>query len=207
MRNPSNQSQNAEPSRRRFLASAAATVAGCSVEDSSGRNDAVLAPEIITVGPPVRTASDIEGWNIGLISASRPYLTADENQARSLALLHELTHFARYRVRGCYTEFHGSAEARVVEAHAYLVIGPPDDSGNLKGFLRKIGRKYEQDAVIHKGYYRDAELHALRDLPDQGLREMDRKKPWSVRPGSPRFLLHHDDVPASSHPIDSIWGS
>ncbi len=30
----------------------------------------------------------------------------------------------------------------------------------------QIGRQYEQDAVIHKGYYRDAELHALKDLPD-----------------------------------------
>jgi hypothetical protein len=58
--------------------------------------------------------------------------------------------------------------------HGYLVIGRSDDSGNLKGFLRKCGRKYDQDAVIHKGYYRDAELHALKNLPNLGLSDKEK---------------------------------
>jgi hypothetical protein len=41
--------------------------------------------------------------------------------------------------------------------------------------LRKLGRKYGQDAVIHKGYYRDAELHALKDLPDLGMADKEKK--------------------------------
>jgi len=45
-------------------------------------------------------------------------------------------------VRGRYIETHGSPYARPVDEHAYLVFGNDDDSGNLKGFLRKYGRMY-----------------------------------------------------------------
>ena len=55
-----------------------------------------------------------------------------------------------------------SASAGPIEQHSFLVIGSADDSGNLKGFLRKIGRKFNQDAVVWKGYYRDVLLFALR---------------------------------------------
>jgi hypothetical protein len=53
----------------------------------------------------------------------------------------------------------------VTEEYACLVIGHSDDSGNLQGFLRKYGWRYGQDSVTYKGYYRDALLLALRDLP------------------------------------------
>lgn len=89
--------------------------------------------------------------------------------------MHELTRFGRYRIRGRYIENPDLAVARVVEAHAYLVIGQPDDSENLMGFLRKTDQKYEQDAVIHKGYYRDAELQALKDLPNLGMSDKARQ--------------------------------
>ena len=54
---------------------------------------------------------------------------------------------------------------KVTEEYACFVIGRSDDSGNLKGFLRRYGRRYGQDSVTYKGYYRDALLLALRDLP------------------------------------------
>ena len=81
-------------------------------------------------------------------------------------------HFGRLHVRGRYCASDGSPP---IEERAWLVTGRSDDSGNLKGALRKLGRKYGQDAVIHKGYYRDAELHALKDLPDLGMADKEKK--------------------------------
>ncbi len=82
--------------------------------------------------------------------------------------------FGRLLVRGCYVEKCRSGDARAVDVRAYLLVGDTDDSGNVKGFPRKLGRAYEQDAFVYKNYYRDAELHALNDRPDLGM--ADRKK-------------------------------
>ena len=104
-------------------------------------------------------------------SASRPELTPRENAPRSDNLLHDirLKGFGFLNVRGRYVENYGTVRARSIDEHGFLVFGSADDSGNLKGFLRKYGRKFDQDAVVHKGYYRDVHLHALKDLSDIGL--------------------------------------
>jgi hypothetical protein len=136
--------------------------------------------------PPERVRTDIESKNLGLIAAWRPELTPSENQARDAELQGEIQQspFGFLHVRGQYVSVSGSASERLT-AHAYLLIGNPDDSGNLRGFLRKTGRKFQQDAVIHKGYYRDAELIALRELPDLGLRD---KEKTSLGMFSPAFV-------------------
>jgi len=159
--------------RRRFLSSAAATTVCARV--AAAREQVEPAPEVIRVGPPERPRSDIESWNLGLITAYRPELTPAENEARRQQLWTELSHFGRFDVRGRYVENCGSANARTLDVKAYLVIGSSDDSGNLKGALRKWGRKYEQNAVIHKAYYRDAELHALKDLADLAMNDKEKE--------------------------------
>ena len=90
---------------------------------------------------------DIESWNLGLITAYRPGFSPGENLARDRELWADLLHFGRLQVRGRYVENYGSRHAKPMDVRAYLVIGRSDDSGNLKGALRKYGRKYEQDAV------------------------------------------------------------
>jgi hypothetical protein len=161
--------------RRRFLVSAGATVACTGVAASSEQVEAA-APEVIRLGPPGRARSDIESWNVGLITACRHELTPAENEARDAELRTEIRHrFGLLYLRGRYIENYGLPGARPTDEHAYLVFGNDDDSGNLKGFLRKYGRKYEQDGVIHKGYYRDAHFHALRDLPGLGMNDGDWK--------------------------------
>jgi hypothetical protein len=75
-----------------------------------------------------------------------------------------------------------SAGSGPIEQHAFLVIGSADDSGNLKGFLRKIGRKFNQDAVVWKGYYRDVLLFALRGLPALGMADGDVQNLGRFRP-------------------------
>ena len=90
--------------------------------------------------------------------------------------------FGLLYLRGRYIENYGLPCARPTDEHAYLVIGNDDDSGNLKGFLRKYGRRYEQDSVIHKGYYRDAHLHALRCLPRLGMSDVEAREPRPFHP-------------------------
>ena len=161
--------------RRGFLSSAAATTVCAGVAAAPEHAEPAPVPEVIPIGPPERPQTDIEAWNVGLITAYRPELTLAENQARDRVLRADLYCFGNFHVRGRYVENYLSPDARPFDVHGYLVRGSSDDSGNLKGFLRKCGRKYEQDAVIHKGYYRDAELHALKDLPDLGLSDKEKK--------------------------------
>jgi hypothetical protein len=180
--------------RRRFLSGGAAVMAGTTVAASETSPVPLVAeqpttPLVVEIAPPERVRTDIESKNIGLITAFREELTAVENQASDARLLDELyqSPFGFLHVRGDYVGF---ADERL-SVHAYLLIGNSDDSGNLKGFLRKTGRTFEQDAVIHKGYYRDAELHALRDFPDLGLRDKDKT---SLGPFNPASLGHYFTV-------------
>ena len=161
--------------RRRFLSSAAATTVCAGAAAAREPVEPAPFPEVIQIGPAERPRSDIESWNLGLITAYRPELTPAENEARYQELWTDLYHFGRYHVRGRYVENYASANARPIGVEACFVFGGSDDSGNLKGALRKLGRKYEQDAVIHKGYYRDAELHALKDLPDLAMSDKEKK--------------------------------
>jgi hypothetical protein len=144
--------------RRRFLTAAAATTA------AFGPSAAPRAEpmEIVRAGPRQRPEDDIEAWNLGLITAHRPELTAAENRLRMGELRADIGNgFGLFQLRGRYVPEPG---AEPIEENAFLLFGSTDDSGNLKGFLRKFGRKFGQEAVIWKGYYRDVLLFALSDL-------------------------------------------
>lgn len=168
--------------RRRFLTSATATVACTGLAAPSAQAHAV-GPEVVGIGPPERPRSDIEAWNIGLISAYRRELTRAENQARDAELRTEIRRcFGFLYLRGRYVENYGLSHAQPMDEQAYFVIGHDDDSGNLKGFLRKYGRSYGQDSIVYKGYYRDAHLYALKDLPRLGMNDGDAKSLGPFRP-------------------------
>jgi hypothetical protein len=169
--------------RRCFLVSAAATAA-CTGVAASVEEIEAAGPEVVRIGPPERPRSDIEAWNVGLITAYRRELTPPENEACDAELRAEIRRhrFGLLYLRGRYIENYGLPCARPTDEHGYLVRGNDDDSGNLKGFLRKYGRKYEQDSVIYKGYYRDVHLHALRNLPGLGMNDGDAKSLGQFHP-------------------------
>jgi hypothetical protein len=191
--------------RRGFLVSAAATVACTGV---AAPVEQVAAAEVIRIGPPERPRSDIEAWNVGLITAYRRELRPAENQARDAELRTEIRRcFGLLYLRGRYIENFGSPCARPTDEHAYLVFGSDDDSGNLKGFLRKYGRRYEQDGVIHKGYYRDAHLHALRTLPGLAMNDGDAKSLGRFHPnrlGVLHTLMTRGDACAPSIALNDL---
>ena len=159
--------------RRRFLMLATVTVASTSVPVE---HVGAAGPEVIRIGPPERPRTDIEAWNVGLISAHRPELTSVENLIRDAELRTEIRQcFGLLHLRGRYVADYGLPHVKTTEEYACFVSSHSDDSGNLKGLLRKYGRKYGQDSVIYKGYYRDAVLLALRDLPALGMKDGDTR--------------------------------
>ncbi len=165
--------QSTAINRRGFLWSAAASTACVSVAATEN----AAAPETIHLVPPARQTMDIEARNLGLITAYRPELTLSENRTRNGKLHADLAPFCgRLEVRGRYLENWRLPDQRAKEIEAILVFGNAEDSGNLKGLLRKYGRKYDQDAVLHKPYYQDAQLYALKYMPDLGMSERDTKK-------------------------------
>ncbi len=88
-----------------------------------------------------RVAQHVHERNIGMITAHRGHLTADENKERN------------EHVKGTYVENYGKENAKPVSEHSFLVIGKKgDDSGALKGFLKTHGAKYDQDSILHKAH-------------------------------------------------------
>jgi hypothetical protein len=102
-----------------------------------------------------RILSHIEKRNIGFITAFRGGSATPlaQNRALNRQLQTEIRQagFGYLRVVGSWPENEGTPEEREVVEESFLVIGSArDDSGNLRGFLKKTGAKYHQDAVIYK---------------------------------------------------------
>jgi hypothetical protein len=93
------------------------------------------------------------GCNVGLISAFRSDLTADENQQRSAELQQALGRFWCLDIEVRLTERGAPFVRRTWMEHAYLLLGGKSfDSGNLKGFLRQYGALHNQRLVLYKPF-------------------------------------------------------
>jgi hypothetical protein len=156
------------------------------------------ATEVIRIGPRQRLESDIEAWNVGLITGHRSELSSAENIDRSAVLQGEIRKggFGLLHWRGQYIPSAGVG-------HAFLVIGRPDDSGNLKGFLRKAGRKFNQNAVVWKGYYRDVLLFALKDMPALGMADGDVQNLGRFHP---RYIARYHALMTRPDSAEGTWG-
>ncbi|MFL9855099.1 hypothetical protein PQR72_05075 [Paraburkholderia madseniana] len=93
--------------------------------------------------------------NVGFITAHRSDYSAEENLSRSRQLQSDIrsSGFGFRYIDGHFIENHGTPDARKAVERAYMVIGRKgDDSGNMMGFLKKYGAKYDQDCVIYKSH-------------------------------------------------------
>ena len=124
--------------------------------------------EVISVVPAQRHESELKGWNLGLLAPHRLERCGNVRKPPGTEQLwSELGHFGRILVRGCYVPF-GDAP---IKLESFLLRGSPEDSGNLKGFLRKFTRQNCCSSFIYKGYYRDTEVHHFRDGSVYGVRK------------------------------------
>lgn len=102
-----------------------------------------------------RILTHIETRNIGFVTAFRggSSVPLEQNRARNRQLQSDIRQagFGFLRVQGSWPENEGTPEEQQVVEESFLVIGKEgDDNGQLKGFLKKVGAKYNQDAVIFK---------------------------------------------------------
>ena len=77
-----------------------------------------------------------------------PY-TKKDNQKRNKSLLAKIQS-KRYNVtsvKGTYIENYGSPEAQEVGEHVFFVVDS-NDTGKLKGDLKKWGEEFEQDSIL-----------------------------------------------------------
>lgn len=102
-----------------------------------------------------RILTHINERNIGFVTAFRGGSAGvlSQNRARNRELQTEIRKagFGFLKLTGSWPENEGTPEEEQVVEESFLVIGTDgDDKGQLRGFLKKAGAKYQQDAVIYK---------------------------------------------------------
>lgn len=90
--------------------------------------------------------------NIGMITAYRGDYSKQQNETRNSNLISDIRSagFGFVPVVGHYIENPGTPEEMKVIEKSFVVISSADDSGRLKGFLKRMGVKYNQDSVLYK---------------------------------------------------------
>lgn len=107
-----------------------------------------------------------QGRNIGIISAMRGERSHEENETahRELAGHIRKAGYGYVKVHSGFEENKGTPQARKVLEKSYLVIGKKGhDNDHLVNHLKKWGKQYDQDAVLHKTHdQEEASLHSLK---------------------------------------------
>lgn len=120
--------------------------------------------------------------NIGMITAFRSENTKQENLKLNKNLEADIRKagFGVIRVKGRYIENFGTEDATPVDENSYLVVGDKgDDSGKLLSFLQKLGKKYKQDSILHKGTQDEkAVLHGTKEGGWPGLGKTHETGTW-----------------------------
>jgi hypothetical protein len=111
---------------------------------------------------------------MGIMSAERGHLSPEENNRRSKTLHGELK-AAGHKVIpafGGYIENHNTPEAKETRERSFIVMHnkPGDDKGVVKKTLTTLGRKYDQDSILHKPHNSDiASLHGTNKAAWPGM--------------------------------------
>ena len=89
---------------------------------------------------------------IGLITAFRGDKTTEDNMKLNKELAYDIRKegYGYVFIEGNYIENIGKADERKVKEDSLLVIGSDKDNGKLKFLLKKLIKKYNQDAAIYK---------------------------------------------------------
>ena len=101
-----------------------------------------------------RVASHVANRHVGMLTAFRSGLSAEENNKRNADLKADFKsngiHYIP--VRGRYTEGYGTAKEKPSsDERSFMVLGKEgEDNDRIKNFLVKHGKKYGQDSVLYK---------------------------------------------------------
>jgi beta-glucosidase/6-phospho-beta-glucosidase/beta-galactosidase len=115
----------------------------------------VSTMQVLDEASLIRLWQHTQERNIGIVTAYRGRYPVSENKKRNAQLQADIRSagFGFYKVEGHYIEGYGSEVSKDVKEQAFLVIGEKgNDSGKLKGLLKKWGAKYNQDSVLYKSF-------------------------------------------------------
>ncbi|TPI65539.1 hypothetical protein FJ420_11720 [Mesorhizobium sp. B3-1-3] len=89
--------------------------------------------------------------NIGLITAFQKAAATQENPERNSELAAAIRgRFGYIKVRGRLVAENGVDTGKSIDDESFLLVGNSDDSGNMLGFLRQQGQRFEQNCVLYK---------------------------------------------------------
>ena len=121
-----------------------------------------------------RLLTHLDNRNVGIITAFRGGSgeQLEVNLARNRELQAEIRKagFGYLRLEGHYVENEGTPEETPVEEQSFFVIGSEeDDNGKLKGFLRSMMKKYQQESAIFKPWNSTTTDLIFRDNPAESM--------------------------------------
>lgn len=89
---------------------------------------------------------------MGMITAYRGQYSIEQNEKRNSQLISDIRSagFGYVPVTGFYVENPGTEDEQKVTEKSFVVISSANDSGRLRFFLEKSGKKYDQDSVLYK---------------------------------------------------------
>lgn len=104
--------------------------------------------------------SNVEGKNVGIISAFRSAYDKKENLRRTKELQNDLNHAGlRFtKLTGHYIEGFGSKSEKAPKKEiSFLVFADKnDDDKGLEQIMKELGEKYNQDSIIFKPFDSDS---------------------------------------------------
>lgn len=128
-----------------------------------------------------RVLSHLATRNVGMVTAFRRTFDLAENRSRNRELQAQIraAGFGFLRLGGYWIEDKGLPTETPVEEESFFVIGSKDDDqGKMLGFLRKMGKKYEQDAIIYKPWNSESANLVFMSNPSQ----LEPLGPFSMKP-------------------------
>lgn len=153
-----------------------------------------IVNKIINEASLSRVQNHTANRNVGMISAFRGERSHAENEAahKELAAHIRKAGYGYIKTHSGYVENKGTPQEKAVTEKSYMVIGHKgDDGGKLLGHLKKWGRQYNQDAILHKKYGENGiDAHGLKsDNPN--IKEKENLGSWHPnRAGEYSSYLH-----------------
>lgn len=129
-----------------------------------------IVESIINEASLNRIHQHTHGRNIGILSAYRGERTHADNEKAYREMTNKIrtAGFGYIKAHGGYYENKGTPEERYVKERSVIVVGKKGaDNGHLLGHLKKWGKEYNQDGIIHKSHdAEEAVHHGLKDGVD-----------------------------------------
>lgn len=117
-----------------------------------------------------RFMNKLDNYAIGIITGWRSCRSKADNRKRNIALAKEITAsgFQYYKSTGRFIENYGSkGKERPVDEESMIVFNPkpdPSEDKRLRAELERLGRKYNQDAIMFKDVGKDAILIRTQEV-------------------------------------------